>query len=91
MKNQLYWHFGKIYDAFNAEHDNFPLNLNIPRISALLLFNVADFGKIGVLKKIFRLALTAHSGCTLTEKAKFYCPDQQNVVQNLKFGIFKNV
>jgi predicted transposase YbfD/YdcC len=63
IENQLHWCLDVIFreDASRARRDNSPLNLNVLRKTALPLLKAADFGRIGIRKKMFRAALSIHS------------------------------
>jgi predicted transposase YbfD/YdcC len=63
IENQLHWCLDVIFreDASRARQDNSPLNLNVLRKIALPLLNAADFGRIGIRKKMFRAALSIPS------------------------------
>lgn len=63
IENQLHWCLDVIFreDASRAKKDNSPLNLNVLRKTALPLLKAADFGRIGIRKKMFRAALSIDS------------------------------
>lgn len=63
IENQLHWCLDVIFreDACRAKRDNSPLNLNIMRKTALTLLKAADFGRIGIRKKMFHAALSIPS------------------------------
>lgn len=63
IENQLHWCLDVIFreDASRARKDNSPLNLNVMRKTALPLLKAADFGRIGLKKKMFRAALSVAS------------------------------
>lgn len=63
IENRLHWCLDVTFreDASRARKDNSPLNLNILRKTALPLLNAADFGRIGIRKKMFRAALSVSS------------------------------
>ena len=63
IENQLHWCLDVVFreDASRARRDNSPLNLNVMRKIALPLLNAADFGRIGIRKKMFRAALSIPS------------------------------
>lgn len=63
IENQLHWCLDVIFreDASRARKDNSPLNLNVMRKTALPLLKAADFGRIGIKKKMFRAALSIPS------------------------------
>jgi len=63
IENQLHWSLDVIFreDAGRARKDNSPMNLNILRKTALPLLKAADFGRIGLRKKMFRAALSLSS------------------------------
>lgn len=63
IENQLHWCLDVIFreDASRARKDNSPLNLNVMRKTALPLLKAADFGRIGIRKKMFRAALSVSS------------------------------
>ena len=63
IENQLHWCLDVIFreDASRAKKDNSPLNLNVLRKTALPLLKAADFGRIGIKKKMFRAALSIPS------------------------------
>ena len=60
IENQLHWCLDVIFreDASRARRDNSPLNLNVLRKTALPILQAADFGRIGIRKKMFRAALS---------------------------------
>lgn len=60
IENQLHWCLDVIFreDASRAKRDNSPLNLNLMRKTALSLLSAADFGRIGLRKKMFRAAMS---------------------------------
>lgn len=63
IENQLHWCLDVIFreDASRAKRDNSPLNLNVLRKTALPLLQAADFGRIGIRKKMFRAAMSIPS------------------------------
>jgi predicted transposase YbfD/YdcC len=63
IENQLHWCLDVTFreDASRAKKDNSPLNLNVMRKTALPLLQAADFGRIGIKKKMFRAALSVKS------------------------------
>lgn len=63
IENQLHWCLDVIFreDASRARKDNSPLNLNVLRKTALPLLKAADFGRIGIKKKMLRAALSIDS------------------------------
>ena len=63
IENQLHWCLDVIFreDAARARKDNSPLNMNVMRKTALPLLKTADFGRIGIKKKMFRAALSVPS------------------------------
>lgn len=63
IENQLHWSLDVTFreDASRAKKDNSPLNLNVLRKAALPLLHAADFGRIGIRKKMFRAALSIPS------------------------------
>lgn len=63
IENCLHWSLDVIFreDASRAKKDNSPLNLNVMRKTALPLLKAADFGRIGIKKKMFRAALSISS------------------------------
>ena len=60
IENQLHWCLDVIFreDASRAKRDNSPLNLNVMRKTALPLLQAADFGRVGIRKKMFRAAMS---------------------------------
>ena len=60
IENQLHWCLDVVFreDASRARRDNSPLNLNVMRKSALPLLQAADFGRVGIRKKMFRAAMS---------------------------------
>lgn len=60
IENQLHWCLDVIFreDASRARRDNSPLNLNVMRKTALPLLSSADFGRVGLRKKMFRAAMS---------------------------------
>lgn len=60
IENQLHWCLDVVFreDVSRARKDNSPLNLNIMRKTALPLLKAADFGRVGLRKKMFRAALS---------------------------------
>ena len=63
IENNLHWCLDVVFreDASRARKDNSPLNLNILRKTALPLLKNADFGRMGLKKKMFRAALSTCS------------------------------
>lgn len=63
IENQLHWRLDVIFreDASRARRDNSPLNLNVMRKTALPLLSAADFGRMGLRKKMFRAAMSIPS------------------------------
>lgn len=63
IENQLHWCLDVIFreDASRAKRDNSPLNLNVMRKTALPLLQAADFGRMGIRKKMFRAAMSIPS------------------------------
>lgn len=63
IENQLHWCLDVIFreDASRAKKDNSPLNLNVLRKTVLPMLKAADFGRIGIKKKMFRAALSIQS------------------------------
>lgn len=63
IENQLHWCLDVLFreDASRAKKDNSPLNLNVLRKVALPLLKAADFGRIGIRKKMLRSALSISS------------------------------
>jgi predicted transposase YbfD/YdcC len=63
IENQLHWCLDVIFreDTSRARRDNSPLNLNVLRKTALPLLQAANFGRIGIRKKMFRAALSIPS------------------------------
>ena len=63
IENQLHWCLDVIFreDASKARKDNSPLNMNVMRKTALPLLKAANFGRIGIKKKMFRAALSIPS------------------------------
>lgn len=63
IENQLHWCLDVVFreDASRAKRDNSPLNLNIMRKTALPLLKAADFGRMGLRKKMFRAAMSSVS------------------------------
>ena len=60
IENQLHWCLDVVFreDASRARRDNSPLNLNVMRKTALPLLKTADFGRMGLRKKMFRAAMS---------------------------------
>ena len=60
IENRLHWCLDVIFreDASRAKRGNSPLNLNILRKTALPLLQTADFGRMGIKKKMFRAAMS---------------------------------
>lgn len=60
IENQLHWCLDVIFreDASRARRDNSPLNLNVMRKTALPLLQAANFGRVGIRKKMFRAAMS---------------------------------
>ena len=60
IENRLHWCLDVIFreDASRARCGNSPLNLNILRKTALPLLQAADFGRMGIKKKMFRAAMS---------------------------------
>jgi len=69
IENQLHWRLDVIFreDSAKARKDNSPLNMNVLRKVALSLLNKADFGRIGLRKKMFKAALN----CSVLSKIVF--------------------
>ena len=63
IENQLHWCLDVIFreDTARAKKDNSPLNMNVMRKTALPLLQKANFGRIGIRKKMFRAALSVTS------------------------------
>lgn len=63
IENQLHWCLDVVFreDASRARRDNSPLNLNVMRKTALPLLKAADFGRMGLRKKMFRAAMSVAS------------------------------
>lgn len=63
IENQLHWCLDVAFreDASRARRDNSPLNLNVMRKTALPLLKAADFGRMGLRKKMFRAAMSSAS------------------------------
>jgi len=63
IENQLHWCLDVVFreDASRARRDNSPLNLNVLRKTALPLLSAADFGRMGIRKKMFRAAMSIPS------------------------------
>ena len=63
IENQLHWCLDVIFreDASRAKKDLSPLNMNVLRKTALPLLQAANFGRIGIQKKMFRAALSIDS------------------------------
>lgn len=63
IENQLHWCLDVIFreDASRARKDHSPLNLNVMRKTALPLLKAADFGRVGIKKKMFRAAMSISS------------------------------
>jgi len=63
IENQLHWCLDVVFreDASRAKKDNSPLNMNVMRKTALPLLQSANFGRIGIKKKMFRAALSVTS------------------------------
>ena len=61
IENQLHWCLDVAFreDASRARRDNSPLNLNVMRKNALSLLKSADWGRIGLRKKMFRAAMSS--------------------------------
>ena len=61
IENQLPWCLYVAFreDASRARRDNSPLNLNVMRKNALSLLKSADWGRIGLRKKMFRAAMSS--------------------------------
>jgi predicted transposase YbfD/YdcC len=59
IENQLHWRLDVAFgeDGSRAKKDNLPLNLNVLRKTALTLLKEADWGRIGLKKKMFIAAL----------------------------------
>ena len=59
IENQLHWCLDVIFreDSAKARKDNSPLNMNVLRKTALPLLKKADFGRIGLRKKMLKAAL----------------------------------
>jgi predicted transposase YbfD/YdcC len=59
IENQLHWVLDISFreDSCGAKKDNSPLNLNILRKIAMPLLKRADFGRMGIRKKMFKAAL----------------------------------
>ena len=55
IENQLHWHLDVTFgeDGSRARKDNSPLNLNVLRKTALQMLKAADWGRIGLKKKMF--------------------------------------
>ena len=60
IENRLHWCLDVIFreDSSRAKRDNSPLNLNILRKTALPLLQAANFGRMGIKKKMFRAAMS---------------------------------
>ena len=59
IENQIHWQLDVTFgeDGSRARKDNSPLNLNVLRKTAMALLKAADWGRIGLKKKMFIAAL----------------------------------
>lgn len=63
IENRLHWCLDVVFreDSSRARRDNSPLNLNLLRKNALPLLAAADFGRMGIRKKMFRAAMSVNA------------------------------